>query len=51
MTETTGFIGLGAMGLPMFKTVVRNGYTLVGFDIAKERVDLGRVRRQGCIFV
>ncbi len=38
MKEKIGFIGLGAMGLPMSKNVIRKGYSVTTYDIAKERL-------------
>ena len=34
-----GFIGLGIMGKPMAKNLVKAGYDLVVYDIVKEPVD------------
>ena len=31
-----GFIGLGNMGLPMSKNLVKSGYTVYGVDLNKE---------------
>jgi len=39
MTETIGFIGLGAMGNPMSRRLLAAGYTLIVFDKRKETVD------------
>jgi len=39
MKEKIGFIGLGAMGLPMSKNVIRKGYSVTAYDIAKPRLD------------
>ena len=39
MKEKIGFIGLEAMGLPMSKNVVRKGYSVTAYDIAKPRLD------------
>jgi len=39
MKERIGFIGLGAMGLPMSKNVLRKGYPVTAYDIAKSRLD------------
>ena len=39
MKEKIGFIGLGAMGLPMSKNVLKKGYQVTAYDIVKERVD------------
>ena len=33
-----GFLGLGAMGGPMARNLVRAGYTVVGFDLREERL-------------
>jgi 3-hydroxyisobutyrate dehydrogenase-like beta-hydroxyacid dehydrogenase len=38
MTELTGFVGLGAMGLPMARSMVRRGIDVVGFDIEPARL-------------
>ncbi|MEQ1647719.1 MAG: NAD(P)-dependent oxidoreductase [Hyphomicrobiaceae bacterium] len=32
MTSTIGFIGLGNMGAPMVRCLVRNGFSVVGYD-------------------
>lgn len=37
---TIGFIGLGNMGLPMATNLVDAGYTVQGFDIADDRVEM-----------
>ena len=34
-----GFIGLGIMGKPMSKNLVKAGYEVVAFDLHKENVD------------
>jgi 3-hydroxyisobutyrate dehydrogenase len=39
MKEKIGFIGLGAMGLPMCKNVIKNGYPVTAFDIVSTRLD------------
>jgi 3-hydroxyisobutyrate dehydrogenase len=39
MTETLGFIGLGAMGGPMAKNTMKNGYSLIVYDIDKSRME------------
>ena len=39
MKERIGFIGLGAMGLPMAKNILKNGYTVTAYDIVTERVE------------
>jgi 3-hydroxyisobutyrate dehydrogenase len=38
MKEKIGFIGLGAMGLPMAKNIIKNRYQVTAYDIVKERV-------------
>ena len=37
-----GFIGLGIMGRPMSKNLVKAGHELVVFDFNKEAVEIGR---------
>ena len=39
MIETLGFIGLGIMGKPMAKNLLKAGYKLVVFDVVKAPVD------------
>ncbi len=39
MKEKIGFIGLGAMGLPMCKNVIKKGYPVTAFDIVPEKLD------------
>ena len=39
MKEKIGFIGLGAMGSPMSQNLLKNGYSLIVFDLIKERVN------------
>ena len=39
MSETLGFIGLGIMGKPMAKNLLKAGYSLVVFDVVKAPVD------------
>ncbi|MAH21341.1 MAG: hypothetical protein CMO12_00840 [Thaumarchaeota archaeon] len=39
MKEEIGFIGLGAMGLPMAQNLLNGGYTLTVYDIVDERVE------------
>jgi 2-hydroxy-3-oxopropionate reductase len=39
MSETLGFIGLGIMGKPMAKNLLRAGYNLVVYDINKTAVE------------
>ena len=34
-----GFIGLGVMGKPMAKNLLKAGYQLVVYDIVNEKVD------------
>ncbi len=44
MTETVGFIGLGAMGLGIAANLVAAGYQVVGFDTSPERRTLAAER-------
>jgi 3-hydroxyisobutyrate dehydrogenase-like beta-hydroxyacid dehydrogenase len=50
-----GFIGLGNMGMPMAKSLVREGFSLTVFDIRKEAVEeikaLGAVVADSCLGV
>lgn len=39
MSETIAFIGLGAMGLPMASNLVRKGFTVIGFDLDRGKLD------------
>jgi len=39
MKKTIGFIGLGIMGKPMAKNLLKVGYYLVVYDIRKEPVE------------
>lgn len=39
MTNKVGFIGLGIMGLPMVRNLLKNGNTVTVFDINKAAVD------------
>ena len=45
MKEKIGFIGLGAMGLPMSQNLLKKGYELTVYDIVTERVE--SVAKQG----
>ena len=38
MTQTA-FIGLGHMGLPMARNLLKNGFAVCAFDLVKEAVD------------
>jgi len=38
MNKKIGFIGLGIMGLPMAKNLLKAGYSVKGYDIVPERV-------------
>ena len=38
MKERIGFIGLGAMGLPMAKNILKSGYQVTAYDIVPERI-------------
>lgn len=44
MTLTIGFVGLGAMGLPMATNLARAGHHVLGFDTDPDRVDQARHR-------
>ena len=46
MKEKIGFIGLGAMGLPMAQNLLAKGYKLTVYDIVKERVEATTRRGQ-----
>ena len=37
--ETIGFIGLGAMGLPMVRNIIAAGFPLVAYDIVAGKTD------------
>lgn len=39
MTTKVGYIGLGAMGLPLAKNLQRKGFTVTGFDLDPSRAD------------
>ena len=39
MTTKIGFIGLGAMGLPLARNLQRKGFTVCAYDIAPDRAD------------
>lgn len=39
MTKLIGFIGLGAMGLPLAKNLQRKGFSVQGFDMSPTRAD------------
>jgi 4-hydroxybutyrate dehydrogenase / sulfolactaldehyde 3-reductase len=40
MAIKIGFIGLGAMGLPMASNLVRKGFDVVGFDMDSSKIEL-----------
>ena len=43
-----GFIGLGNMGLPMARNLIKAGHQVTGFDVSKAGVDgIGERRRYG----
>lgn len=44
MTETVGFIGLGAMGLGIAANLVKGGHEVVGFDTSADRRTLAAER-------
>ena len=39
MTERIGFIGLGAMGLPMTRNLLKKGYAVTAYDVVATRVE------------
>ena len=39
MMEKIGFIGLGIMGCPMAKNLLKKGYPLTVYDIVSRKVD------------
>ena len=39
MTQTIGFIGLGTMGRPMARNLLKKGFRVVGHDIRRDRVE------------
>jgi 3-hydroxyisobutyrate dehydrogenase-like beta-hydroxyacid dehydrogenase len=39
MKETIGFIGLGAMGVPMSQRLLEAGYPVVAYDVRKEAIE------------
>ncbi|MGA2111092.1 MAG: 2-hydroxy-3-oxopropionate reductase [Anaerolineales bacterium] len=47
MKTDIGFIGLGIMGLPMAKNLLKAGYGVVGYDLAEER--LSQLLAQGAL--
>ena len=38
MTETIGFIGLGVLGSAMAGNLIKGGFTIIGNDIAAEKM-------------
>ena len=40
MSKRIGFIGLGIMGLPMARNLLKAGYEVVAHDIARDRVEM-----------
>src|SRR5262245_65476398 len=44
MSDTVGFIGLGAMGGPMAANLVKHGFSLVAHDVDPAKVELWRAR-------
>ncbi|MDG1890236.1 MAG: NAD(P)-dependent oxidoreductase [Verrucomicrobiota bacterium] len=40
MSKHIGFIGLGDMGFSMASNIIKAGYTLTGFDLRQERLDM-----------
>ena len=45
---TIGFIGLGVMGKPMAKNLVRKGYSLIVFDI-KHSMSISGAKRKAAV--
>ncbi|MCX5917671.1 MAG: NAD(P)-binding domain-containing protein, partial [Deltaproteobacteria bacterium] len=39
MKEKVGFIGLGAMGIPMSQRLLEAGYPLAVYDVRKEAIE------------
>ncbi|MBW1913031.1 MAG: hypothetical protein JRI43_07720, partial [Deltaproteobacteria bacterium] len=37
--QTIGWIGLGKMGAPMSKNLIKAGYPLIVYDLSRERMD------------
>ena len=52
MMKKVGFIGLGAMGAPMAKNLINNGYALTVYDIVKNKmkplVEVGAEEGESC---
>ena len=38
--QIVGFVGLGNMGEPMARNLLKNGYSVNAFDVNKEKVEL-----------
>jgi 4-hydroxybutyrate dehydrogenase / sulfolactaldehyde 3-reductase len=38
MKKRIGFVGLGTMGLPMARNIVKAGYTVVGYDVVPQQL-------------
>ena len=38
-TARIGIVGLGYVGLPLSKALLENGYSVIGFDVDRRRVD------------
>ena len=38
MTQSIGFVGLGIMGLPMAKNLLNAGYSVIGYNRSKPRL-------------
>ena len=39
MTQSIGFVGLGIMGLPMAKNLLNAGYSVIGYNRSKHRLN------------
>ncbi|XP_050547788.1 3-hydroxyisobutyrate dehydrogenase, mitochondrial-like [Daktulosphaira vitifoliae] len=46
-SNVVGFIGLGNMGIPMAKNLLKNGYQLFGYDISANRMEIFRQESHG----
>ena len=46
MTNAIGFIGLGIMGFPMARNLLKAGLPLVGYDIVGDKVDRPQGRQE-----
>ncbi|XP_050421343.1 3-hydroxyisobutyrate dehydrogenase, mitochondrial [Adelges cooleyi] len=46
-SNVVGFVGLGNMGIPMAKNLLKNGYTVIGNDVSAKRMELFREESDG----